>query len=140
MKTVKIGFDPRTLDPDSEAYPAFMAGGITLKFWALYKPTHMTSQHFRPFLVALGDYFRAAFDAEDDSAQPYTNIDEFMRVLDRCGASRSGTFGSDLPRWVAEHWDFFNLNIQRAVALEYEAIETVTKTLVVGALTGRELI
>lgn len=32
---VKIAFDPANLKVEDEAWPAFDAGGITLKIWAL---------------------------------------------------------------------------------------------------------
>lgn len=132
MTVVKIAFNPDTLKENDEAWPAFQAGGMTLKFWALWKRYHATSQYFRDRLERLADYYSKAFDPEDESEQPYRDIDEFLVVLRRCGfVTMSGFVSEDLRRWVVRFWDYFNLNIQRAVTLEYEAIEPVTKRLAV---------
>ncbi|WP_045158329.1 hypothetical protein [Stutzerimonas stutzeri] len=130
MATVKITFDPASLTPDSECWPAFQAGGMTLKVWALYKRTFLTNQYFKPAIEQLAAYFEEAFDPEKPEVKPYSNIDEFAELLGRCGF-RAGGFGCELRGWVVKHWDYFNLNIQKAVTLEYQVVEPVTKRLVV---------
>lgn len=134
MITVKIAFNPADLKEKDEAWPAFQAGGMVLKFWALWKRHHCTSQHFRPALERLADYYDKDFDKEDESERPYADIDEFLSVLRRCRfTSLSGFVSEDLRAWILRYWDHFNLNIQKAVVLEYEAVEPVTKHIAIGA-------
>lgn len=137
MAIVKITFDPNCLTEASECWPAFRAGGTVLKVWALYKRTFLTNQNFRPALEALADYFEAAFDPDNEAVHPYRDIDEFAKVLGECGF-RAGGFGSELRGWIVKHWDYFNLNIQKAVQLEYQVVEPVTKRLFVSAQQGKE--
>lgn len=132
MKTIKLKFNPDDLQPGNEAWSAFQAGGVTLKFWALYKNTHATSQYFEPFLEQLAKYFRDAFNPEVPDIKPYSNIDEFMSVLWSCGMPMPGQSSTPLCKWVVNHWDYFNLNVQRSIALEYEVIEPVTKRQIIG--------
>lgn len=137
MAIVKITFDPSTLTEASECWPAFQAGGTVLKVWALYKRTFLTNQYFRPSLEALSEYFDAAFDPENEAVQPYRDIDEFAQVLHDCGF-RAGGFGCELRGWIVKYWDYFNLNIQKALQLEYQVVEPVTKRLFVSAQQGKE--
>lgn len=131
MRIVKMTFDPATLKHDDEAWPAFNAGGMTLKFWALYKSAFCTDQHFREALERLAEYFEKAFDLDHPDIKPYTNIDEFMVVLNQCGPFSSRMFGNDTRAWALKNWDHFNLAVQRKVVLEYEVVEPVTKQMVI---------
>lgn len=133
MTIVKIAFDPAGLKGTDEAWPAFQAGGLTLKLWALWKRHHITNQHFRDVLESFAEYIEKAFDAEDESESPYQDIDQFIIVLRRCGLdSFSGIPSDNLQTWVVRYWDHFNLSIQREIALEYQATEPVTKRVTVG--------
>jgi hypothetical protein len=136
MAVVRITFDPATLKPEDEAWPAFQAGGMALKVWALYKRTYLTSQHFRVALEQLAAYFEEAFDPEKPEIKPYTNIDEFADLLGRCGFRAGLSVGSSLRSWIVKNWDYFNLSIQRELVLEYQIVEPVTKRMVV-ALAGK---
>ena len=126
MKTIRLRFDPLKITKDSECWPAFQAGGMTLKFWALYKNEHITNQYFRPALERLAQYFSEAFDEEITDVMPYANIDEFIWVIRRCGfhVDPYGNFN----KWALKNWSFFSLSIQEQVQLEYEAVEPVVKT------------
>lgn len=132
MRIVKITFDPSSLKPTDEAWPAFEAGGMTLKFWALYKSQFLTSQHFREALECVADYFAKAFDKHHPDVKPYTNIDEFLVMLHDCGV-RDGLFSQDMRGWALKNWDHFNLSVQRQVALEYEVMEPVKKLMTIEA-------
>lgn len=136
MTVFKIAFDPTRIDPDSEAYPAFQAGGLTLKLWILIKTKFITNQHFREVLCKFDDYLEKAFDPDCEDVKPYTNIDEFWRVLmDYCDFRRTGLAHTNgIRQWLIDSWDYFNLNIQKSITLEYEAVETVTKKYEVTAL------
>jgi hypothetical protein len=131
MSTViVIGFDPKTLKPSDEAYPAFAVGGMPLKMWALVKRQTITGPQFRTFLVKFAGYMEDAFDPECEDVQPYQNIDEFVSVLKRCGLGETGiSRQTNFSAWLVENWDYFNLNIQKSIVLEYKVMELVTKQL-----------
>lgn len=130
---IKIGFNPENIKPEDEAYPAFKAGGVVLRFWALYKKGHITSQYFREGLVKLAEMVERARDEEDKTAEPYQDIDDFMAWLGICGfyggaaTPRFYEFG----KWVAKHWDYFNPNIQRGLVLQYKVVKEVEEDLVI---------
>jgi len=135
---VKIGFNPEILKPDEEASPAFACGGMTLKLWALYKRKFITNQHFRESLVKFADYIRCANskEPEDSGTTWYKDIHEFMAVLQTVGIIRGGSLHShnEIVKWVIEHWDYFNPNIQKAITIEYEVTRPVTEQMVVGGI------
>lgn len=108
---IKVDFDPESLTPEDEAYPAFKAGGIPLKFWALYKSSHITTQKFRPALEKLVVAYSEMFD-EESGVEPYSNIEEFMALLKKCKISVRAA-------WLIEHWDYFNLNIRKKLTVSY---------------------
>lgn len=108
---IQVDFDPETLTPDDEAYPAFKAGGLPLKFWALYKSTHMTNQKFRPALEKLVAAYSDMFD-EESKVLPYSNIEEFGALLKKCKIPFNAS-------WLIEHWDYFNLNIRKKVVVRH---------------------
>jgi len=114
---ITIPFDPKDVVEDDEAYPAFKAGGMALKFWVLYKHFHLTSQHFRPALENFVAYLNAMAD-EDSDVKPYKDIEEFYEILRGCGIS----FKS---QWLINHWDYFNLNIQKKVIIKYKTMVEV---------------
>lgn len=129
---VKIAFNPASLKPEDEAYPAFTAGGLTLKFWALYKKHFMTSQHFRKSLVGLASVFERMVEIEDREVLPYTNIDEFIRILGTCGIHSNllmGPMSKELIEWVVRYWDYFNLSTQRQVHLQYKVVKEVDEVM-----------
>ena len=118
---IKMGFDPSALKFEDEAFTAFHAGGMTLKFWALYKRNHITNQHFKPFLERLCEYYNDMFDAGSD-VKPYTNIDEFNNAICNLGFNPG-------RNWVVENWDYFNLNIQKKVVLKYKTMVEIEQSL-----------
>lgn len=131
---INLGFSPDNLKPDNEAYPAFMAGGMTLKFWALWKRSHITDQTFRDLLSEMG---RAYYEMFDDHAygdceskyKPYRNIDEFVQFLrmvvinSKCQCIVLGSPHD--KKWLVKHWDYFSLSIQRQVSLKYKVLKEV---------------
>ena len=114
---ITILFDPKNVTVEDEAYPAFKAGGMALKFWALYKSSRLTSQHFRPALEKFIEYLDAMMDEESD-VEPYKDIEEFYNILSKSGISVK----SD---WLIRHWDYFNLNIQKKVIIKYKTMVEV---------------
>lgn len=114
---ITITFDPKDVTVDDEAYPAFKAGGMALKFWILYKTFHLTSQHFRPALEKFIAYLNAMVDDESDVA-PYKDIEEFYQILRDCGISVKS-------QWLINYWDYFNLNIQKKVIIKYKTMVEV---------------
>ncbi|MGH8381735.1 hypothetical protein [Pseudomonas sp.] len=131
---VKISFNPDSLAPNDEAYPAFQAGGLTLKFWALYKKHFITDQHFRESLAGLSTLFERMVDIDDREVLPYTNIDEFVRFIGSCGIHGNllmGPMSKELIAWVVRYWDYFNLSVQRQVHLQYKVAKEVDEVLTV---------
>lgn len=118
---IHIAFDPADVEQSDECWPAFYFGVLTLKFWALYKKHHVTNQHFRESLVSLGQYYRDMYEDESED-KPYTNIDEFKSILFKFNLRPS-------PEWLVEHWDYFNLAIQRKVVIKYKAMVEVEKSI-----------
>lgn len=133
---IKIGFNPENLKHEDEAYPAFKAGGMTLKVWALYKKHFVTSQHFRDSLVELAEAYERMFDIDDRDAKPYMNIDEFMGLLGACGVYGTvvGPRFNEMSQWAIRYWDYFNLSIQRNLTLQYRVVKEVDENLVVSGL------
>jgi hypothetical protein len=133
---IKIAFDPAKLKRGDEAYPAFKAGGIVLKFWALYKKTFITSQHFRESLVLFAELIGRMHDIDDCEVKPYMNIDEFMGYLGSCNfyGSVGGPFRSAMAEWVVRYWDYFNLSIQRQIQLSYKVVKEVDETMTIKGL------
>ncbi len=131
---LRIAFNPADLKTTDEAWPAFQAGGITLKVWGLYKKHFITSQHFVECLERLADRFEKMFDEDEADAKPYTNIDEFMGLLGFCGfhGGVCGPRHAQMKEWALKYWDYFNLNIQKSLWIEYQSVETVTKQVLVG--------
>ncbi|AXA25695.1 hypothetical protein [Pseudomonas putida] len=131
---VKIGFSPASLKPEDEAYPAFQAGGLTLKFWALYKKSFITDQHFRDALTGLASHFERMLDIDDHEITPYTNIDEFVRLIGSYGIHGNllmGPMSKELIAWVVRYWDCFNLSVQRQVHLQYKVVREVDEIITV---------
>ncbi|VVO63896.1 hypothetical protein PS870_00929 [Pseudomonas fluorescens] len=133
---VKIAFDPANLKAEDEAWPAFNAGGLTLKIWALYKKHFVTSQYFRDSLVQMAELFERMLDIDDHEVRPYMNIDEFMGYLGACGIYGTvvGTRHKEMAEWVVRYWDYFNLSTQRAVTLQFKVVKEVDETLTICGL------
>lgn len=123
---VKLAFDPTSISSESECRRVFDAGGIPLKFWALYKQRFLTDQHFSESIDELIRYFNAAYNPRDEDVQLYQTIHEFMAILKRCGLMHR-LHDPEMQKWVIDHWDYFNLNVQRSVRIEYEVVEPVIK-------------
>ena len=119
---VNIAFQPENLKPKDEAFPAFQAGGLTLKVWALYKKHYVTSQHFRQSLVALAEYCERMSDPKDTEVPPYANVDEFVSMMGSMNfyGGVTGPRLGDFRAWVIAYWDYFNPNIQRKVTIRYK--------------------
>lgn len=130
---IKIAFDPDNLKPDDEAYPAFQAGGITLKVWALYKKHFITCQYFRENLIAMAELCERMLDIEDHDILPYTNIDEFVAYLGACGiyGTTAGPRHKEMVGWVVRYWDYFNLATQWSLSLQYKVVKEVDETLTI---------
>lgn len=130
---IKIGFDPASLKDDDEAWPAFKAGGITLKFWALYKKHFITSQHFRASLVRMAEMFERMLDIDDHEVLPYMNIDEFMVCLGACGVHGTvvGPTRKEMSEWVVKYWSYFNPSTQWAVTLQFKVVKEVDENLTI---------
>lgn len=125
---INIAFDPQNLKPEDEAYPAFQAGGMTLKIWALWKKSFITSQNFKLALERLAEHYESMFDADNHEVMPYANIDEFVDLMSNSGLSSfagEGPLRHDLAKWAMKYWDYFNPVIQRSITLEYSAIREV---------------
>ncbi len=127
MTTVRLAFNPADLTKADDAWPAFQAGGVVLKLWALWKRNHATSQHFAESLHRLRKHFRKV---NKGKAAMYENIDQFLLLLEGCGFPEPRIFAtSELRRWVVANWDYFNPHIRREVVMEYEAVGTVVQRL-----------
>ncbi|WP_433739821.1 hypothetical protein [Pseudomonas putida] len=130
---VRIGFNPDNLKVEDEAWPAFNAGGLTLKIWALYKKHFVTSQHFHESLIQMAELFERMLDIDDHEVRPYMNIDEFMGYLGACGIYGTvvGPRHKEMAEWVVRYWDYFNLSTQRSVMLQFKVVKEVDETLTV---------
>lgn len=123
MTVIQISFDPSTIKQEHECWPAFQAGGLVLKVWALYKRRFLTDQHFRPALERLADLIKAS---QQPGAQPlYNNIQEFQALLQSCGLIPEW-HALDLRNWLEENWEYFDPENPRALRVEYRPATTPT--------------
>jgi hypothetical protein len=118
--TIKLSFDPDSCDEELVAH-LFRSRGIGLKYWLLWRGSHIVDQHFVPSCIKLSN---RVLDAYDEGEIPYDNIDEFMNLVRECFP---GHWPGDRKEWIIKNWDYFNLNIQKRVMYEYEHTEIVTK-------------
>lgn len=127
---VKIAFDPVSVKPGDEAYPAFDSHyPVVLRLWALYKKHFITCQYFKDSLIEFNDMIFRALSLENPDCVMYSNIDEFMSWMRVCGlfGTTAGPRYNEFRDWVVKYWDYFNPNIQRQITLIYEATEVVEK-------------
>lgn len=124
---IKIPFDPEKLKPSDECYVAFQTGGVLLRYWALYKHSFITSQHFKTTLSLMADGLKEAAERKE---LPWTDIDGFVQFV---RSRQRDTFSfPQLPQftgWVIQHWDHFSPNINRPVLIQFDRVEAVTKDL-----------
>ncbi len=118
---IELSFDPATISQGSEGAYALRMGGLVLKFWALYKRNHATSNEFLTSLKVM-QLWLDELKEEGCTYKMYTNIDEFMALLSHCGFYGTAVTGryEEMLRWVVAHWDYFNPNINRNVILTYK--------------------
>ncbi len=123
---IKLSFDPSAICQTSEGAYAIAQGGLILKFWALYKRGHATSNEFLVSLKKMAGWLEEARDPDKD-LKMYEDIDGFVNMLGYC--QFHGTAGTcrrdDMVKFVAKHWDYFNPNINRNILIEFESKRVV---------------
>lgn len=86
----------------------FMAGGIGMNFWLLYRRDHLTGSNFHQGCLNL--------TLEHIGDNKYTPHD-FIREL------RSVNLSVPSDLWIYKHWDHFNPSIQKRVHISCPQVE-----------------
>lgn len=112
-KEIRLGFNPFELNKNDPLAKIFKRQGIILKFWALYKHSHITSQYFVTNLIAV----QQRLDEHRELNMNPITIGDFADIYDDSREGRMSDYFSN--SWLMENWDYLNPSINRKIKFRY---------------------